>query len=208
MPVTDTGNRATESMSEACPNTFASGTKPSPLMARTGSSRQRNRMPAIEVETDGRETQPAPPRLTHFGPRWVVSLSTSCCRPMVLGLIERRLPPRRAKTGRRNHRDRRYIALPRASPVGVPRTLGRVTGADDCYKGADHFHCMDQSSVKHDGPPPWIVSRTVIQRSPAAGTDAAVSFSGYRHRPMAGRDRMLLQFFQNTNGTTTIGWPD
>jgi hypothetical protein len=130
MPVTGTGNRATESMSEACPNnTFASGTKPSPLMARTGSSRQRNRMPAIEVETDGRETQPAPPRLTHFGPRWVVSLSTTCCGPMVLGLIERRLPPRRAKTGRRNHRDRRYIALPCALPIGVPRTFGRVNAA-------------------------------------------------------------------------------
>src|SRR5712671_146888 len=43
-----------------------------------------------------------------------------------LGLIERRLPPRRAETGRGNHRDRGDIPLPRALPLGVFPTVGRL----------------------------------------------------------------------------------
>jgi hypothetical protein len=133
--------------------------------SRTRSSRQRNRMPAIEVETDGRETQPAPPRLTHFGPRWVVSLSTSCCGPMAWS-DRTTAAPRRAKSGRRNHRDRRYIALPCALPNGAPRTLGRVNAAG---RGQDGDHCdgSDQFSAKHSAPAADRVLRVMRCTNPA-----------------------------------------
>src|SRR5207249_5497083 len=55
-----------------------------------------------------------------------------------LGLIERRLAPRRAETGRRNHGDRGDIPLPRALPLGVFRTVGRLDAAADHHKSAGH----------------------------------------------------------------------
>ncbi len=70
-----------------------------------------------------------------------------------LGLIERRLPPGRAKTGRGNHGHRRDVALPRALPFGILRTVGGLGAAATHRSSAGHSDRAEQFSITHGVPP-------------------------------------------------------